>query len=102
MLVALIQSGQALRHALGDITGHHLPALFAVLQLFAALLFLLPRTLRAGGVALFVVFAHAALYQLVNGQFPAAALVCAVAALFVTLHGDAWGAANGQRRAARG
>ena len=102
VLVALVQSAQALHHAIGDLAGHHYLVLFAGLQLLAGILFLLPRTLTAAGATLVVVFAHAAVYQAVNGQFPATALVCAVAALFVTLHGDAWRSGKLQRDALSG
>lgn len=102
VLVALVQSGQVLHHAIGALAEHHLLVLFAGLQLLGGILFLLPRTLRAGGAVLVVVFAHAAIYQAVNGQFPATALVCAVAALFVTLHGDGWRTGPAQRDAVSG
>ncbi len=89
-LVALVQSGQTLHHAIGALAEHRPFVLFGALQLVAAVLFLVPRTLRVGGAVLVVVFAHAALYEAVHGNFPAASLVYAVAALFVTSNGGAW------------
>lgn len=90
VLVALVQSGEALHHAIGALAEHRHLVLFGGLQLLAALLFIVPRTLRLGGAVLVVVFAHAALYEAVNGEFPAASLVYVAAALFVTVHGSAW------------
>lgn len=90
VLVALVQSGETLHHAIGALAEHQPFVLFGALQLVGAVLFLVPRTLRVGGAVLVVVFAHAALYEAVNGDFPAASLVYAVAALFVTLNGGAW------------
>lgn len=89
-LVALVQSAGALHHAAGAFVEHHLLAVFGVLQVVGALLFLWPQTLRVGGGALLVVFVHAVLFEIMNGRFPAAHLVYAVATLFVMVHGAAW------------
>jgi hypothetical protein len=89
-VVAIVQSVQALLHAAGALVEHRYLVAFGALELVAALLFLWPRTMRVGGAALVVVFVHEALFQASRGDFPAAPLVYAAAALFVTVHGDAW------------
>lgn len=86
-----------LHHAIGEPAGHHHLLIFAGLQLAAAVLFLLPRTLRAGGILLVAIFAHAVLFDATHGEFPDASLVFAAAALFVTVHGAAWGSAGPYR-----
>ncbi len=93
-VVAMVQSGQTLLHAAEGLAEHHLLLMFGVLQLVAAVLFLIPRSMRIGGIALVVLFVHAALYEATRGAFPAAPLVFAAAALFVTLHGTARGPAR--------
>ena len=90
VLVALVDGAQTLHHAIGEWPEHNMLAVFGGMQLFAALLFLWPKTLRVSGVVLVVVFVHAALFHAVNGEFPGAPLVFAAAAFFVTIHGDAW------------
>ncbi|HUP44136.1 MAG TPA: hypothetical protein VM779_01350 [Thermoanaerobaculia bacterium] len=89
-VVAIVRSAQALLHAAGALVEHQYLVAFGVFELLAALLFLWPRTMRVGGAALVAVFVHEALFQASRGDFPAAPLVYAAAALFVTVHGDAW------------
>jgi hypothetical protein len=89
-LVAVVQGGGLLHHAVAELADHQHLAMFAGLQVVAGVLFMLPRTLRAGGIILVAVFTHAALLEGWRGEFPAASLVFAVAALFVTVHGAAW------------
>lgn len=100
VLVAVVESGQMLQHAIRALAEHHDLVIFGGLQLLAGLLFLLPRTLRVGGAVLVAAFAHAAMYQAINGEFPAAPLVYTAAALFVTVHGGAWRSANVDPKAA--
>ena len=95
-LVAVVQGGGQLHHAVAELADHQHLAMFAGLQVLAGLLFLLPRTLRAAGIVLVAVFTHAALLEAWHGAFPAAALVFAAAALFVTVHGAAWRATVAQ------
>jgi hypothetical protein len=89
-LVAVVQGGGLLHHSVAELADHQHLAMFAGLQVVAGMLFLLPRTLRAAGILLIAGFTHAALLEAWRGEFPAAALVFAAAALFVTVHGAAW------------
>jgi len=88
-LVIAFEGVRALIHALGAAHHGHL-AVVAAVETVAALLFLWPRTMRVGGVALVVIFLTVVLVHAVRGQFPAEFLVYAAAALYVTLHGSAW------------
>lgn len=98
-LVILIVSVRTLIHAWADPADHlHLGAV-ATLETLAALLFLWPRTLRIGGAALVAILLTAAAAHAVRGEFPAAPLVYAAAALFVTVHGSAWPSSGHQAAA---
>ncbi len=57
------------------------------IEALAAVLFLIPRTLRIGGVGLLVTIAIALLIHAARGQFPAILLVYAAGVFFVTVHG---------------
>jgi hypothetical protein len=63
----------------------HLPlVVLALAELAAAILFLIPRTLRIGGVTLIVVFVLAALFHMLHGEYSIAYLaVYSAAALAV-------------------
>ena len=89
-LVIALESAQTLIHALTVATGHGHLAVLAATEGTAALLFLWPRTMRVGGIALIATLAAALVGHGMRGQFPAPLLVYAVAALFVTIHGTAW------------
>jgi len=88
-LVIALESAQSLLHALTH-AGHGHLAVLAATEATAALLFLWPGTMRAGGIALIVMFAGALVAHALGGEFPARLLVYAVATLFVTVHGSAW------------
>ena len=63
-------------------------AILAVIEAIAALLFLIPQTLKAGGIVLLLVFAFAVA---VHGiQHELSLLVYAAGVLFVTIHGSAF------------
>ncbi len=57
----------------GDI--HHPLLLLALAELSAAILFLIPATVRLGGFALIAVFAVAALFHLLHGDYDVGFLV---------------------------
>jgi hypothetical protein len=61
--------------------------LLAGVEAIAALLFLIPRTLRLGVTGLLLTFATAFVAHLVQGQFPAELLTYAAAVSFVGVHG---------------
>ncbi len=57
------------------------------IEAIAALLFLLPRTLRAGGIGLLLTFAIALIGHAAAGEFPIQLLLFAAATVFVMVHG---------------
>jgi len=92
-LVIAFEGARTLIHALTAHHHGHLAALAAA-EIAAALLFLWPRTMRVGGIALIATFATALVAHALRGEFPAPLLVYAVATLFVTIHGSAWRSAD--------
>lgn len=94
-LVIALESARMLIHALTHAAHGHL-AVLAATEGTAALLFLWPRTMRVGGIALIATFAVALVAHAIRGEFPAPLLVYAVATLFVTIHGSAWRAPHRQ------
>jgi hypothetical protein len=59
----------------------------ACIELIAALLFLVPRTLRVGGYSLLSVFGVAFLLHCRKGEFASQLVIYAVAVSFVMFHG---------------
>ena len=80
-------SARTVASALAD--GAHDPhvALLGAVEALAALLFLWPRTMRAGAAGLLGTFAVAFLLHAHQGQFRAELLVFAAAVAFVAAHG---------------
>jgi hypothetical protein len=92
-VVLLILSVMTLRNAIAPQAGgpeHHV-AILAGLEALAALLFLLPGTLRVGGVGLLLVFAVAIVVHALRGEFPGPLLIYAAGTALVMAHGSAWG-----------
>lgn len=48
---------------------HYPLVLLGIVELAAAILFLIPRTIRCGGIALIAVFVVAALFHLLHGEY---------------------------------
>jgi uncharacterized membrane protein YphA (DoxX/SURF4 family) len=67
----------------------------------AALLFLLPFTMRLAGASLLLIFAVAIVIHTIRGEFPSALLVYAAGGVFVMAHGSAFGKGELARHAAR-
>ena len=70
----------------------HVAAL-GILEGAGAVLFLWPRSMRAGGVVLLLSIGLAVLVHAVDGQFRGDLLVYAAGTWFVMVHGSAWGTA---------
>jgi len=89
-LVVLFESARTLLAASG-VAGHdpHI-ALLAGVEAIGALLFLIPRTLKAGGALMLLTFAIAIVVHATRGQVPATLLVYAAGVFFVMVHGSAW------------
>jgi hypothetical protein len=98
-VVIVVESARTLFHAFGALAEHHHLAMLGSVEIVAALLFLWPRTLRIGGWTLVAIFLVAVLTHSLRGEFPAAMLVYAAAALYVTLHGAAWRGGDSQAAA---
>lgn len=64
------------------------PAFLAGVEATAALLFLVPRTMRAGAVFLLVTFAVATVAHVLQSEFPAHLLVYGAGTVFVMVHGN--------------
>jgi hypothetical protein len=61
--------------------------LLAGVEAIAAALFLVPRTMRLGGIGLLVVFAVAFIAHALSGEFATTLLLYAAGTLFVLVHG---------------
>lgn len=95
-LTLLFLSGRTAAHALGSATGQgdsHV-AVLALVEAVGAALFLLPRTVRAGGVLLLLTIGLAVLVHLVSGQFRGDLVVYAAGTWFVIVHGPGWSSAR--------
>jgi hypothetical protein len=88
-VLTVVYSVQAAWHALGPgrngIDVH--VALLASVEAIAGLLFLVPKTMRAGGSCLLAVFAVAFVLHGMKGEFPSQLLLYMVAVSFVMVHG---------------
>ncbi len=62
-------------------------ALLGTIEAVAAILFLVPRTNRAGGIALLVVFSVAFAMHALQGRLAAPLLIYAAGVIFVIVHG---------------
>lgn len=89
-VIVMVQSVQTVMAAIG---GRFHPQdrthaiLLGSLESVAALLFLIPRTMRLGAAGLLLVFVVAFLRHAVGGEPPLALVVYGVAVLFVRVHG---------------
>ena len=95
-LVVLSTSVHTFHHALGHLGDpRHLHLAFAGgLEAVAAALFLVPRTVRVGGIALLAIFALALLAQLGQGRFSPELVLYATGTALVLVHGPvSWRAA---------
>lgn len=91
-IVVFVASVTTLLRALGWQGGgaphpHHL-ALLAGIEALGALLFLVPPTVRAGGVLLLATFALAIAVHFLRGEFPAQLFVYAAGTALVMVHGQ--------------
>lgn len=92
-LVIGYESVMALTHALSR---HHDPhlAILAGLESAACLLFLVPKTVRLGGWLLTAILTFAFVVHLTRGEFQSSLLLYALATLYVTVSGGAWGSGD--------
>ena len=88
--VLLILSHNVLFHALHAHGFGHL-ALVGSVEMIGALLLLIPRTLKVGGVALLVVMIPGFVVHLTRGEWEPQLLIYAAGVWFVMDHGAEWG-----------
>jgi len=89
----LVATLQTFLHAMREHGGldFHLGFVIA-LEGIGAVLFLIPRTLRVGAIALLIVLVGGFGVHLTRGEFEVQLLVYSAAVWFVFVHGPAWGA----------
>jgi len=88
--VLLITSHNTLFHALHEHGFGHL-AMVGALGMIGALLLLIPRTIKIGGVALLVVLVPEFVAHLTRGEWELQLLVYATGVWLVMMHGPTWG-----------
>jgi hypothetical protein len=85
----LVMSHNTLFHALHQHGFGHL-AFVAALEMIGAVLLLIPRTLKAGGIALLVVLVPGFVVHLARGEWEVQLLIYAAGVWLVMAHGPAW------------
>ena len=97
-VVVLVQSLITVLHASHAGDPNRALAVFAGAEAVAAVLFLLPATLRAGASALLLIFAAAVTFHALHGELQSTLLVYAAGVVLVMAHGSAFGKASPRRR----
>lgn len=70
-----------------DTPGHLHIVILASLETLAALLFLIPRTMRVGGIGLLVIFVAAFALHAAHREFASQLILYAAAVTFIVVHG---------------
>jgi hypothetical protein len=102
-LVVLLQSLLAVLQTRGAGGASHLGLGIAVLagaEAVAAVLFILPATLRVGAVSLLAIFLFALAFHGLHGELQSTLLVYAAGVFFVMVHGSAFGKGGARQSAA--
>ncbi len=99
-VVVIAQSLITVLHASGGQHPSRSLALFAGAEVIAALLFLLPATLRAGAWGLLLIFVSAIAFHGLHGELQLTLLVYAAGVVLVMAHGSAFGKERLHRSAA--
>lgn len=87
----LVGTGQTLLHMITEHGGPGLHLGFVIaLEGIGAVLFLIPRTLRVGAIALLIVLLGSFTFNLTRGELEVQLLIAAAAVWFVSVHGAAW------------
>ena len=87
-IVVLLQSVWGVQHALS--TANHALLVLAIVEILAAIVFMIPQTVRLGGLVLLSVFAIAFSIHLLHGELDLRLLVYAAGTLFIIVHGSAF------------
>lgn len=87
IVLGVLVAGASLALVVRQVHGRtHIPLLaLGVLELISALLFLSPRTVRLGGIALICTFALAALFHALHGEYNTSYLAVYAAAAFAVI-----------------
>lgn len=88
--VLIWMSHDALFHSLHEHGVSHF-TFVAALELVGAILLLIPRTLKIGGVALMIVLIPGFITHLSRGEWELQLLIYAAGVYFIMVHGAAWG-----------
>ena len=86
-IVVLLQSVLGVKHALN--TANHALLVLAIVEALAAIVFMIPRMIRLGGLVLLLVFTIAFSVHLLHGELDLGLLVYAAGTLFIVIHGNA-------------
>jgi hypothetical protein len=86
-VLGLVTGSYSLALILTQIRGdtHHALLMLGIAEMAAAILFLIPRTMWFGGIGLMVVFAVAALFHVLHGDYNIGNLAVYAAAAFTVL-----------------
>ena len=87
-IVVLLQSVWGVKHALSTV--NHGLLVLAIVETFAAIAFMIPQTVRLGGLVLLLVFVVAFSGHLFHGELDLRLLVYAAGTLFIVVHGSAF------------
>jgi len=90
LVLGLVAGGYSLALIVTQLSGptHHALLLLGVAELAAAILFLVPATMRVGGLALIAVFVLAALFHVLHGEYSIGFLAVYCAAALAVISGD--------------
>ena len=98
--VVFLQSVTAVLQTRGASHTSHAVAVLAGAEAVAALLFVVPATLRAGALSLLAIFFFALAFHGLHGELQSTLLVYAAGVFFVLVHGSAFGKSDTRPRAA--
>lgn len=86
-IVVLLQSVWGVKHALS--TTNHALLVVAIVEILATIIFMIPQTIRLGGLVLLLVFAVAFSVHLLHyGELELGLLAYAAGTLFIVIHGS--------------
>ena len=88
LVLGLVIAGNSFVVAMNQIRGHAHSVLLilGLAELIAAVLFLIPQTVRLGGISLIVVFAAAAVFHVLHGEYDISFLAIYAAAAFAVIY----------------
>ena len=87
LVLGLVLGGYSLALVVTQLRGstHAVLVVLGATELVAAILFLVPRSMRAGGILLIAVFAVAALFHVLHGEYGIGNLAIYSAAVFAVI-----------------